>query len=351
MSLPDKHKLHFRTSNKAFMERSIFGIVQFVDYVRSCGVEVEKMLEGSGIHIDDLNDHDRFITIGQEMIILRKLLSLIPDNGLGFEIGKNANISANARVAIPAMFCRNFLEAIVLMFKYIDLSLSNFQYDLFIKDDLASINMKELFHFGDFRRFICELELAAVYSICKTMIGGPLVLKRIDLAYARPPHAGLYEEFFKCPVYFNSDRHTLILDSTQLYQPLPMSNPLARAAYEKDCRRIQKRITEKNSILDRISQELMTAEGKEFPSFERLARRLNMSGRTLRRHMSAEGTSYQAAINEILRDKASQLLLQTDFSIEKIAGDLGYSAASNFCHAFKRWLGVTPSEYRDKNAS
>jgi AraC-like DNA-binding protein len=350
MHLSDKRKFHLKTANRSFMKRSIYGIAQFADYTRPRGIDVEKLLEGSGIHGEDLNDYDRFITHEQEMKILRNLLNLIPDEGLGFEIGKSANISANARVAVPAMFCRNFLEAIVLMFQYIDLSLSHFQYDLFVKNDLALIKMKELFNYGELGRFICELELAAVYSIGNIISGDRLTLKKIDLCYATPTHAGIYEDFFKCPVSFEADENVIFLDSEQLYRPLPMSNPLAREAYERDCKRFKARIDENGSTRERIRQELMASNMNELPSFDRLAKRMNMSTRTLRRRIAAEGTSYKSVISEILQAKAAHLLTHTGLSIEKIAEDLGYSAASNFCQAFKRWTGETPSEYRIKNS-
>ena len=86
----------------------------------------------------------------------------------------------------------------------------------------------------------------------------------------------------------------------------------------------------------------------EFPSFEQLARRLNVSPRTLRRHLTAEGTSFKNLLNDIRKEKAIELLNNTNFSIEKIATELGYNDVPNFYHAFKIWTGTTPSNYRKK---
>ncbi|HAA59092.1 MAG TPA: hypothetical protein DCE42_30335 [Myxococcales bacterium] len=46
------------------------------------------------------------------------------------------------------------------------------------------------------------------------------------------------------------------------------------------------------------------------------------------------------------RQKASELLLQTNMSTEKIAWKLGFSEASAFSRAFQRWTGCAPGAFR-----
>ena len=41
------------------------------------------------------------------------------------------------------------------------------------------------------------------------------------------------------------------------------------------------------------------------------------------------------------------LLLDHSLTISQIAVDLGYGDPGNFSHAFKRWTGQSPSEFRN----
>ena len=41
-----------------------------------------------------------------------------------------------------------------------------------------------------------------------------------------------------------------------------------------------------------------------------------------------------------------QLLLDTQMQVQHVADALLFSSAANFATAFRRWTGVTPSEYR-----
>ena len=45
-----------------------------------------------------------------------------------------------------------------------------------------------------------------------------------------------------------------------------------------------------------------------------------------------------------------QVLRDTQMQVQQIAEALQFSTAANFATAFRRWTGITPSEYRRSNA-
>lgn len=49
-------------------------------------------------------------------------------------------------------------------------------------------------------------------------------------------------------------------------------------------------------------------------------------------------------------ERAAALLVETDWTVERIGIEVGYSSASNFVFAFRTRLGSTPSEYRRAHA-
>ncbi len=340
-------KLYLTSGNQLPVRRPVYGVALLVEYAKGQGICADLLLEGTKIHTDDLHDPSKLITVDQELQVIKKVVRLMPSPRIGLEIARNTTVSANVHVAVPAMCCDTFLDAILLLFKYIELSLSYFQYSLSVENDLARLTMKELFHFKDLQRIIFELELASIFAISKNILGEPLVLRKIKIAYPKPDYASFYEELFACPIFFHADAHVMMFDSSYLSRPLPQANALVRNAYEKECRRALARMREQGSTLEKIRHELLI-QGKDIPSFEKLAQRLGMSPRTLRRHLTAENASYKALVNDFLKTKAIELLEQTHHSVEKIAEELGYSTASNFCHAFKNWTGLTPSGFRER---
>jgi AraC-like DNA-binding protein len=77
-----------------------------------------------------------------------------------------------------------------------------------------------------------------------------------------------------------------------------------------------------------------------------LARSMHMSERTLRRRLSERGTSYQALLDELRSTQARTLIGHGAEPVDRIAQRLGFADTSSFFHAFKRWTGQTPAQFR-----
>lgn len=77
-----------------------------------------------------------------------------------------------------------------------------------------------------------------------------------------------------------------------------------------------------------------------------IAATAGISVRTLQRRLSEQGVDYSALVEGARFDMASHLLKDHRCKLIDIAFDLGYADAASFTRAFRRWTGVTPSEYR-----
>ncbi|WP_354119605.1 AraC family transcriptional regulator [Bradyrhizobium sp. LA6.12] len=64
------------------------------------------------------------------------------------------------------------------------------------------------------------------------------------------------------------------------------------------------------------------------------------------RRLKAEGTNFRDLLNEARFSVSRQLLAGTKMDVIGISLALGYSEPSSFTHAFQRWSGMTPSEWR-----
>ena len=68
--------------------------------------------------------------------------------------------------------------------------------------------------------------------------------------------------------------------------------------------------------------------------------------RTLQRNLGSQGIAYRELLDRVRFEEASTLLRDPSISFQNIANRLGYSEISNFSHAFLRWAGTPPSDYR-----
>ena len=75
-----------------------------------------------------------------------------------------------------------------------------------------------------------------------------------------------------------------------------------------------------------------------------------MSVRTLQRRLSDHGLHFNELLSEAKFTHAKMKLKTTEMSVIEVARSLGYSDAAHFTRAFKRWAGVTPSDFRKETS-
>lgn len=77
-----------------------------------------------------------------------------------------------------------------------------------------------------------------------------------------------------------------------------------------------------------------------------IARVLAMSEASLQAKLGERGVSYQKLVDDTRHELALGYLAQHHLSITEITFLLGFTDASNFTRAFRRWAGVSPTRYR-----
>jgi AraC-like DNA-binding protein len=90
--------------------------------------------------------------------------------------------------------------------------------------------------------------------------------------------------------------------------------------------------------------EPMLAEGEV--GIDRVARALGMSRQTLYRRLKAEGTTFEEVLEAKRRQLAIRYLGMDRISVKAAAYRLGFSEPAAFSRAFKRWTGVSPTDFR-----
>ena len=72
--------------------------------------------------------------------------------------------------------------------------------------------------------------------------------------------------------------------------------------------------------------------------------------RTLQRRLKRAGLTFRDAVDQVRYEISLPLLHDRDHKLLDIALELGYSDAAHFIRAFRRWSGMTPSEFRRQKA-
>lgn len=95
----------------------------------------------------------------------------------------------------------------------------------------------------------------------------------------------------------------------------------------------------------KVERLLYALQTPKLPSLSEVARQLHCSTRALQRFLQAEGSSFKQITTTVQQQMALAYLKQ-DLSIQETASLLNYASSSAFVHAFKRWFGQSPQQYR-----
>jgi len=96
---------------------------------------------------------------------------------------------------------------------------------------------------------------------------------------------------------------------------------------------------------DRVLQILLRGDLSRLRA-DSVAEQLGMSGTTLRRRLRADHTCYQFLLDRARQYRCEQKLREVWLPGKCLADELGYLEVNSFYRAFRRWTGVTYSQYK-----
>ncbi|MEZ5298438.1 MAG: helix-turn-helix domain-containing protein [Ilumatobacteraceae bacterium] len=172
-------------------------------------------------------------------------------------------------------------------------------------------------------------------------------LGSVSFRHERPADDQPHREYFRCEVRFGSDVDGLVFDSGQLERRTLLADEGLSAYLLSQLDELRSQAADR-SLVTTVRGVIADSLADGQPSKSQVARRLGMSERTLHRRLADEGESFQTLVTRARQDAAESLLRSGRHSLVDVAFLTGFSDQTAFTRAFKRWTGLTPSEFRDR---
>jgi AraC-like DNA-binding protein len=195
-------------------------------------------------------------------------------------------------------------------------------------------------------RFHAEFAMAGFVRIARHLAGAKAVPRAVSFEHDRPPYHREYTRTFGDVVRFGQSSTSVsfdrdIADRSQIHQ-----SPELYSVVRADAERKLERVTQGSSPTELVRQYVLARPPSRIPNVTTAARDLGMSERSLRRHLTAENTSYRKIVQGTLQASACHMLRDPHRTIQETAVALGFVDARSFHRAFKAWTGMSPTQYR-----
>ncbi|MBI3179918.1 MAG: AraC family transcriptional regulator [Deltaproteobacteria bacterium] len=191
-----------------------------------------------------------------------------------------------------------------------------------------------------------ELLMGHIVRVTRDALQEPHWLpQRLWFAHPAPADDSELRAYFRTPLEFGRGSNGLAVSNADLDRPLPRRDDQLLAYLEEQATAmLSERPTD--DFWPALRRHIRDVLPDGTPRLSDVAHRMAMSARTLQRRLSKSGKSFVDAADDVRRDLACAYLAQHHLSLAEVSFLVGYSEPSAFARAFKRWLGVTPAEYR-----
>ncbi len=303
-----------------------------------------EILEGTGIVPDDLSDPQNRIPESSMNALVRRALALTHEPGLGFHMGLQVKLSAHGSVGFAAMTSATLGQALAIAERFFALRAGHIELSHYRDGEWAIIELVERSPMGDLEVFIMESLLTGLGQMAQLLIGTPLQAS-IEVRYPEPKHFRGFAHLWPGPVRFSRRKNRLAFSATLLDAPLSMTDDFASREAVLRCEAELAALGETSSLLAVVRKQIRN-RNRGFLSLTELADLRGVSTRTLKRNLAEHGTSFQILLDELRRDRAIELLERPDYTVERVATELGYADTANFRRAFNRFMGCSPGAWR-----
>ncbi|HET7202529.1 MAG TPA: AraC family transcriptional regulator [Steroidobacteraceae bacterium] len=189
-----------------------------------------------------------------------------------------------------------------------------------------------------------DMAIAGMFRVMQSLCGYHWQPVEVRLAHSRPRNLVPFRTFFQAPLVFDAEESALVFRSYWLDQLLSSADPLLHLFMQEHVTEVEAGRAE--DLPGRLQRLLPSLVAMRRATPAEAARRLGMGVRTLNRRLAAAGTTFSVLLDRSRHSCAVQLLGNTTLPPGQVATRLGYANTSAFTRAFRRWNGVTPTEWR-----
>lgn len=340
--------------NKTINNNRVIAVNYPAALLRLClreGMSSQAILKDTEYTKSSLDSAKGFIAFDQYRQMIVNAYEELKSSSLGLQFGLELSLTTHGMLGVAALASLTYGDAIKLTARFFQCRFPVIECLYNEREDYISLELRETTSVEGVKPFLIESIFASLREVSKLLIDDFSEEIIFEFDFEEPDYKFKYSQILGNNLRFNQSENRMIIPIEIKSAQLKLAEPLTRELAETSCERILNSLPQQSSVSDKIRKLLSCDEDEllnfTFPQMEKIATHLNMSPRTLRRRLKLEGTCLQDLIDELRKELSLRYLKETSLSITQISSQLDFNDASYFSKTFKRWIGITPSQYRE----
>ncbi|NMH59141.1 AraC family transcriptional regulator [Alteromonas ponticola] len=313
-----------------------------------------KLIQHSRFTLDELKQLEWLpVADGVQLIHNLQRFTLNPDTA--FLFGRHLGATSHGAVGYATLSAPTVGEAINTFVKWFHIRCDTYHANIAHQENFVEVVITDTTCDEGFAGFFFRALVTALQSLMQQLLGHIPSRQIVTyLKHAQTEQDRNIQDYLTGNLIFNASEHKLLI-SHEIWQcKSPLFDHVSFEANLKQCSYLKslKMADFKDQVSSYIRQQLEFAQAGNIEhatlTLTRLSQHLNLHERTVIRRLRQQDTSFRQLIEQQRQRLAVELLLQAHYQIYEIAEILGYNESANFCRAFTRWYGCSPSVYRRK---
>ncbi len=324
---------------------------QLIDIVEASGMPCRDALPAALIRT--LNDPQGRLTITQIDGLLGEVIRLTGRADLAFELGKQIKLNSHDVLGYALISCPSLDHLLRMVARYYRLISPLFTFRYERRGNVADVAFIPVQGMSERTLHFHTEAVAVSFHVQMMAVAEGNLVCDYAMSMPAPLHQARYREFLPSRFHFGQQALPGIrvkLATEQFDKPLAMTDMRTVEQAEARCKLMMLECSAAGKWSDWVRMFLSEAEDCQ-PTQDELAGIVNISARTLDRHLAREGASFRELAVSIRNERACQMLRDGRHGVSQIAYRLGYTDVANFSRSFKKLNGIAPSAYAAMQAS
>ncbi len=321
-------------------------ILPLVMTLRDRGVDPEPLLAEVGIRAADLVDPDFRLPVAHSWRLLDAALEATGDPSFPLQVAERIQPEGIGIFAYLAAACDTPRVAFERTARYLRLMNEEVDLELIVEGPrtICTFRMQE----REVPVASAEITIGIMVRIGRLVMGGSDA-SEAWFRHPEPRHVDAYHRVLGVPLRFEAPYNALVGRSDRLDTRLPRADSALSRFLESQAEALLRRLPSREWFSARVRGHITRSLPSGNPNADAVAEALGTSARTLRRRLRDEGTTHQQVLDEV-RSELAERYLRERLTVMEVAFLLGFSDASSFHKAFRRWTGRSPGEVLRQSA-
>lgn len=312
------------------------------------GLDADRLLRIAGIDVELPADSNARIPVRSIDAVLVHAAPFIPDEAWGLKAAQcwhPGNLGVLGHALLASSTLRTALTRVVRYWRILGERAS-----AHVTDNADGLRFVYVLSDADpaVESVLPDCVMSVALDMCRTNAGEEIRPLRVSLKRSHPVDPRPWNSFYGCAVEFDAVENEFTLSREIIDRLLPASNRSLAGIFDTLLTEQLAKLSA-GDVVSRAKAVFIEQLASGEPSGEDIARRLHMSRRTLQRKLAEAETTYQRLVDDTRREMAMRYIDNGAMSITDITFLLGFSGQSAFSRAFKRWTGLSPTDYRDRS--